>query len=98
MGPNLSIPGQHGNVQDKGNYQGQQQANQPALFGKSQLKNDLGPVYAVPSFPQHNTGNGHWQQQDTHPAPYGQNQFKNNLGPVYAVPSRYEQLRACYGK
>lgn len=83
VGPDLTIPGQHGSGQGMGNYQGHPQGNHPALFGENQLKNDLGPVYAIPSFPWHHgqsqgigTENNPWHHSHEQGSPWnsGNNQ------------------------
>lgn len=59
-------------------------------FGENQFHDNLGPVYAVPTYPaQHGggVGTGHPQENLTYPALYDQNQFHHNLGPVYPVPT-----------
>jgi hypothetical protein len=90
IGPNFNIlTATEEHNSNSGQVQGQEH---PALFGQNQLKDGLGPVYAVPSFPKkHTHGNGgeQWPQQggQIHPALFDQDQLKGGLGPIYAVPS-----------
>lgn len=69
VGPDFTILGQHGGGQSMGSYQGQMQGNHPALFGQNQLKDDFGPVYAIPPFPSHYSHN-----QGTGSSPWHHNQ------------------------
>jgi hypothetical protein len=75
VGPDLTIPevsGQHGTGIGKGKLQGSQE--HPTLFGQSQLTDNLGPVYATPTFPWKN---GHGQGMGTSFPEHGKSQ---NIG------------------
>ncbi|RKD24547.1 hypothetical protein BEP19_09200 [Ammoniphilus oxalaticus] len=65
VGPDLSIPGEDSHAQMMESYDGQPLGNHPTLFGQQQLKNDLGPVYAIPAYPwyyNYNQGSGNHYQ------------------------------------
>ncbi|WP_156484827.1 hypothetical protein [Bhargavaea cecembensis] len=94
VGPDNSIPYESGRF-ERG--QSSMYEEQPGLFGENQLRDHMGPVYAVPPFPQHGPGSEEsgWQQQwsDEHPALYNQ----GHMGPVYAVPHFPWQQGDSYG-
>jgi hypothetical protein len=77
VGPDLTIPGQDGGGQNIVSYQEQHLANQPALIGQNQIKNELGPV-DFPFFSSnfsHGESNGdsqwqHWGSQHLAMTPY----------------------------
>src|SRR5690625_2699594 len=83
VGPDLTIPQIEDGSHKKGIHMKQQGGEEPTLFGQSQFKNNLGPVYAIPSVPwqhegdldsQHGHGQGQennqWQQWASHPQAY----------------------------
>lgn len=57
VGPDFSIPFQHTGSHNMGGSH-IQQFNAPDLFGEDQFKDGFGPVYAIPTYPWHDSQDG----------------------------------------
>lgn len=86
VGPQFTIP--FTSVDSEGQPMGEQEHIH--LYGQSQFHHNLGPVYAVPTYPMPHGGEGgiaQPQESSMHPHIFDQGQFHHNLGPVYAIPT-----------